>query len=232
MRMRHHRAHAAGHARNDIADVEHAAHDDSHLHKIEDCHRKHAAEGGVGEHNGRAQHHALRLRDRAAGDHKKHQPQRLDLRRHPTKVGRHDGQRTQNFYCAVVAQPVVIADGEQVHAIQLAGEKQAGENQAQARTEGIGHHAAQAVFDEGGRDAEHSFRAEPGGEHRCHHDGQGQTAAGDREVLGVMYARGGDQADGQRNQQVDNDKPDQHAAPPITVNAGIIKLAQPEKQCD
>jgi hypothetical protein len=64
-----------------------------------------------------------------------------------------------------VAHAVEVAQGQDVELVQVAREDDAGDDQAHRGTEGVGDHAAEAVLDEGGGNAEHGFRAEPCGEH-------------------------------------------------------------------
>ncbi len=205
---------AAGQAGDDVADVQHAAHDDAHLQEIEDGHREHAAEGGVGEDDGGAEDHAGRLADETVGDDVEDEAERLDLRRYPAQVGSDDAQRGQHLDRAVVAHAEIVAEGQDVQLVELLGEEEAGDDQAHRGAEGIGDDAAQAFLDEGGGDAEHCFGAEPGGEHGGGDDRQRQVAAGDREILGRVHAGGHVEADADGQHQVENDEPDQHVVPP------------------
>jgi hypothetical protein len=215
---------AAGEAGDEVADVQHAAHDDAHLDEIEDGDREHAAEGGVGEDDGGAEDHAGGLADEAAGDDVEDEAERLDLRRHPAEIGGDDAQRRQHLDRAVVAQAEIVAQGQDVEVVELPGEKDAGDDQAQRRAEGVGDDTAQALLDEGGGNAEHRLGAEPGGEDGGGDDRQRQVAAGDREVLGGMHARGDVEADTDGQHQVENDEPDQHVARPKGWILGLRKL--------
>jgi hypothetical protein len=126
----------------------------------------------------------------AAGDDVEDQAERLDLRRNPAEIGNDDAQRGEHFDRAVVAQAEIVAQGQDVEFVELgAVEKDAGDDQAQRRAEGVGDDTAQAILDEGGGDAEHRFGAEPGGEDGGGDDRQRQVAPGDREVLGIMDTR-------------------------------------------
>jgi hypothetical protein len=205
-----HGVHAAGQAGNDVADEQHAAHDDAHLHEIEDGHREHAAEGGVGQHDGGAEDHAGGLADEAVGDDVEDQAERLDLGRHPAQIGGDDAQRGQHLDRAVVAQAEVVAQVRMFSLYSLLAKKEAGDDQAHRRAEGVGDHAAQAFLDEGGGNPEDRLGAEPGGEHRGGDHRQRQVAAGDGEILGGMDAGRGIEADADGNHQVENDEPDQH----------------------
>ena len=79
---------AAGQPGDNVADVQHAAHDDAHLDEIEDGYREHAAEGGVGQDDGGEPRimPAVWLTI-AVGDDIEDQPERLDLSRYPAQVG-------------------------------------------------------------------------------------------------------------------------------------------------
>ena len=111
----------------------------------------------------------------------------------------------------VVALAVVIADGEQIHAVERAREEQGDEDQAERGAEGVGNDAAQAVLGEGGRDGEHRFGAEPGGEHGGRAHVQRQAATRDYVILGVVHALCGPQPDSYGDEQVGGDRCDQHA---------------------
>ena len=88
----------------------------------------------------------------------------------------------------VVAQSVVVTDGQQVQAIELAGEEETGQDQAHRSAKGVGHHAAQAILDEGGGDAQHGFGAEPGSKDGGRHHRQRQHSPGYGKVAGVFDA--------------------------------------------
>jgi len=148
--------------------------------------------------------------DRTLAQEGEYQPERGDLGGNPAQVGGHDAQAGQYLHRAVVARPVVVADGGQIHAVEFAGEEQSHQDQAQAGAERVGHHAAQAFLGESGRDAEHGFRAEPGGEHRRGDHRQRQAAARDGVIPGVVDTGSGVETDADGNQQVDDDEPDQH----------------------
>ena len=85
-RMIDHNIDTAGHPGKDVADVEHTAHDHDHLDKVENRHRQHAAERGVGHHDERTENHTDMLRHRAVRDHVEHQAKRLDLRGNPAQI--------------------------------------------------------------------------------------------------------------------------------------------------
>ena len=180
---------AAGWYGDDAGDVEHAAHDDAHLHEIEDGHRQHAAEGGVGQYDGRTEDHPGRLADEIVGHDVEDQAERLDLGRYPAEVGGDDAQRGQYFDAAVVAHAEIVAQRQDVELVEFLCEKETGDDQAHRRAEGVGHNTGQAFLDEGGGDPEHGFGAEPGGEHGGGDHRERQMAAGDGEVLGAMDAR-------------------------------------------
>ena len=205
---------AARHSRNQVADVEHAAHHHAHLHEVEDGHRQHAAKAGIGQHDQRPEDHACLGRDGAGGDDVEDQPQRLDLRRNPAEVRGDDAHRGEHLDGPVVAHAEEIAEGQDIEPIQSGAVEDAGNDQAQAGAERVGDDTTQAVLDEGCRHPENGLGAEPGGEHGCRDYRQRQAAAGHREVLGVVYARCRVEADGDRNEQVDDDEPDQHPGTP------------------
>jgi hypothetical protein len=71
-----------------------------------------------------------------ARQHVEHQPERGDLRRHPAQVGQHDADRQHELGRAVVAHAEEVAQREQVHAVQRAGEEQAEQHQAQEAPSG------------------------------------------------------------------------------------------------
>ena len=102
--------------------------------------------------------------------------------------------------------------------------KEARDDEAERRTEGVRHDAAQPFLDEGGGNPEHRLGAEPGGEYRGGDDGQRQVAAGDGEILGAMDAGGGIKADADGDDEIENDEPDEHDAAPAgkEVKARII----------
>ena len=102
---------------------------------------------------------------------------------------------------------IVVADGEQVHAVERPGKKQAHENQTQRRDERIGDHPAQTLAQESRRDSEYGFRAEPGREHGCHDDVYRQRAPRDRVVAGGLDAQRRPKANGDRDNPVDDDEP-------------------------
>jgi len=80
--------------------------------------------------------------------------------------------------------------------------------------ERIGHHAVQALLEEGGGNAEHGFRPEPGGKHGRRDHVKGQAASGDGKVPGIVHAGGGVEADADRYDPIGDDEPEQHAIPP------------------
>jgi hypothetical protein len=224
--MLDHRRHTAGQPAYHIGDVEQPAHRHRHLHEIEDRHRKHATEGGVGQHDDRTENHADVLADRAVGHHEENEPHGLDLRGDPAQVGHDDAQRGDHFDRAVVAQTVVIADGQQIQLVEFGRIEDAGDDQAHRCAERIGHHAAQPFGDELRGHAENRLGTEPGGEHGGGDHRQGQAAAGDREVLRVMDPPRGIQTDADRHHQIDHHEPDQHARPGISI-ADRHAAAQP-----
>ena len=111
---------------------------------------------------------------------------------------------------AVVAFAVVVGDGQQVHPVQLAGEEQAEQDQAQRRAERIGNQPAEVLVQEGGGNAEHGFGAEPGREHHRHDHDQRQRAAGGNVVARVVHLGGGIHADADGNDQIEDDETQQH----------------------
>ena len=149
----------------------------------------------------------------AVGDHVEDEAQRLDLRAHPAQVRDHDAERGQHLHRPAVALAVVVADGEQVHAVERAGEEEAHQDQAQARAERVGDDPREAVLDEGRRDAEHRLGAEPGREHRGGHDVHRHAPPGDREVLGVVHPLRRVDADRDRDDPVDDHEPEEHGRP-------------------
>jgi hypothetical protein len=76
-----------------------------------------------------------------------------------------------------------------------AAKKEAYQDQAQGRAEGVGHHAVQIFLQENRRNAQHRFGAEPGGKHGGRYHVERQVASGNREVLGGMNPGGGPQTD-------------------------------------
>jgi hypothetical protein len=159
------------------------------------------------------------LRDGAVGEYVEHQAERGDLRRDPAQVGQGDGNAGDDFDLAVIALSVEIADGQQVHAVELAREEQAEQDQAQRSAEGVGDQSAEIAFHEGGRDAQYRFGAEPSGEHHGQDDVQGQRAAGSDVVLGVVYLGGGVKTDAQGDDQIQDDEAQQHGWLPGISNA-------------
>ncbi len=105
---------------------------------------------------------------------------------------------------------VEIAYGQEVHAVQRRGEEQPDQDQAHGGTERIGDNAMQPFLQEGGGDAEYRLGAEPSGEHRGGHHIERQVTPGDGKIPRIVYARGGIQADADRNDPVGDDKPQQH----------------------
>jgi hypothetical protein len=103
-----------------------------------------------------------------------------------------------------------VAERQDVHAVQRAGEDQAEQHQAQPGAERVGDQSAETFLKEGSGDAEHGFRAEPGGEHHGEYDIHRQIAAGDDVVAGVVYLGGGHKADADGNDQVGDDEPEEH----------------------
>ena len=79
---------------------------------------------------------------------------------------RGDGERGQHFHRATETLLVIVADGQQIHAVERRREEQPDQDQTHGRAEGVGNHPAQAFVEEGGRHAEHRFRTEPGCEDR------------------------------------------------------------------
>ena len=140
----------------------------------------------------------------------------------PAEVGSDDAERGQHFDRAVVAQAEIVAEGQDVQLVELLGEEEAGDDQAQRGAEGIGDDAAQAVLDEGGGDAEHCLGAEPRGEHGGGDDRQRQMAAGDGEILRRVHAGGDVEADADRQHQVEDHEPDEHAAPREQADQGAL----------
>jgi hypothetical protein len=135
----------------------------------------------------------------------------------PAQVAEHDDERTGDFDRAAEAFTVIVADRQQRHFVQLAGEEQAHQDQAGAGAEGVFDHSVQAAVHELGGDAQHGFRTEPGGERGGDDHHQRQVPPGDREIGGVLDAPGGIQADADRDQQVDNHQGQQHRSLLIAV---------------
>ena len=192
-------------------------HQNDHLDEIGHGHRPHAAPERVDQDRRHADGHAPRNADGTARQQVEHQPQRRDLRRHPAEVAQHDDQRTDDFDGAAIALTVVVADGQQRHAVELGGKEQAHQNQAHARAERVFHHVVQTALDELGRHAQHDLRPEPGREGRGDDHVHRQMATSDREVGGVFHAPGGPQANADGDEQVGNHHEEQHAGTPEDV---------------
>jgi hypothetical protein len=201
---------AARHVAGDPAHPDQADHDHDHLHEGGHRHRPHATEQGIDEDDAGAEQHALVHRHRVAREHVEHQPERGDLRRHPAQVGEHDADRQHELGRAVVAHAEEIAQREQVHAVQRAGEDEAEQHQAGRGAERVGDQAVEAFLEEGGGDAEHGLGAEPGGEHHRQHDDHRQVAPCGDVVTRIVHPGGGIQADADGDDQVGDDKPEQH----------------------
>ena len=169
-RMINHHSRTTSQIRYHVGDIEQTDHDDDHLKKIRQRHRPHATEECVDQHDRRSDHHAARHRDRALRQNAQHQPKRGDLRGNPAQIGNHDTTRHDDFNRPAVTLAVVIANREQIHPVEFAGEKQAHKNQAQRRAKGIFNHTTQAAISKFGRNTEHSFRPKPGRKDRRNDD--------------------------------------------------------------
>src|SRR5690606_34860583 len=130
--MGHHAGDAARLVGDDPGDVEQADDDDHHLHEVGPGHRIHAAPQRVDDHHRGADDDAGLHRHRAGSHDVEHQADDHDLRRQPAEVGNDDGHADQHFGDRVVAHAVIVADGQQVHPVELRREKQADEDQAEA----------------------------------------------------------------------------------------------------
>jgi hypothetical protein len=165
----------------------------------------------VGQDRDRADDHADRHRHGAAREQVEHQAEGGDLRRHPADVAEDDHDRAGHFDAAAEALAVVVADGEEGHAVELGGEEHADEHQAHARAERVLDHRAEAALDEPGRDAEHGLGAEPRREGRGDDHVQRQVAAGDCEVGGILHAPRRPEADRDGDEEVRDDERQQHS---------------------
>ena len=201
-----------------------ADHQDDHLHEVGHRHRPHAAKQGVGQDGHHANHHAHGQTDATRRQEIEHQTQRRDLGGHPTQITDHDDDRADHLHGAPIALAVIVADGQQVHAVQLGGEKHTHQNQTTARAKRVFDHAVQAAVDELGRNAQHGFRTEPGGEGGGDDHGQGQVPAGHRKVGRALDPFGGQQANGDGDQQIDNNQGQQHG--PLPLRNSRLKLQQ------
>jgi hypothetical protein len=112
--------------------------------------------------------------------------------------------------CCGCSAPEEVAQRQQVHPVQRPREHQAEQHQADRRAERVRDQAAKTLVDEGGRDAEDGFGAEPGREHHRQHDHEGQIAAGDDVVARIVHPCGGIQADADRHDDVGNHEPQEH----------------------
>jgi len=177
-------------------------HEDDHLQEIGHGHRPHAAKQRVGQDGHHADGHAHGNADRAARQQVENQAQRRDLGRDPAQVAEHDDQRADDLDGAPIAVAVVVADGQQRHAVELAREEQAHQDQAHARAERVLDHAAQAALDELGGHAQHDLRAEPRGKRGGDDHVHGQMAPGNCEVGRVLDPPGRPQANGYGHEQV------------------------------
>ena len=213
-RMFDHDTDAADLAADFAADVEHADDDDDHLQKVGDRHRPHAAEQGIDEDGARTNPHAGELADLAARDHVEDQSQCRNLRSDPAQIGHDDGERGQCFRRTAETPAVEIAYGQQVHAIQRGSEEYADQDQAKCGTERVGHHAVQAFLQEYRGDAEHGLGAEPSGKYGGGDDMEGQVPAGNGEILGAVHASRRPEADGDGDNPVSDDEPEQHGDSP------------------
>ncbi|MDQ1291575.1 MAG: hypothetical protein QG615_1384, partial [Nitrospirota bacterium] len=112
------------------------------------------------------------------------------------------------FDCAAIANTVEVSDGQQIHAVEPRCEKQSGENQTEAGSEGIGHHTPKPFLHESRGNAEHGLGAEPRGEDRRSHHRQRQTPTGHREILRILHTRGRVETDPDGTEQIERDKPE------------------------
>ena len=204
------RAHSPRQSAHDRRDIEQPPHDHGDLDKVQDRHGKHPTERRVGQHNRGADYDADRLTDPALGHHVEYQPQHFELGRNPAQVRRDHAEGAEDFNAAVIANPIVIADGQQIESIETRGEKESGENQTHARPEWIGHDATQSLFRERGRNPEHRFCAEPRRKDRRRHNRQRKTPTGNREILRGMDPPGGNQPNPDRQKQIEYDESKNH----------------------
>jgi len=137
MGMADDRGDAAGHVRYQPGDPEQAEHNDDHLHESGQRYRPHAAIQCIDQHNRSADDDALGLRDTAVGEYAEDQPECRDLGCDPAQIGQRDGDGDHNLDEAVVFVAIEVADGEEIHAIERAGEEQAEQNQTERSAEGI-----------------------------------------------------------------------------------------------
>ena len=97
--------------------------DDDHLEEIRHRHGPHTAVHGVKEHDERTDRHTGGNAHETFGDEVQHQPQRRNLRSHPTEVGNDDENRAGKFDLPSVTATVKVADGQKIHLVELTGKK-------------------------------------------------------------------------------------------------------------
>ena len=127
---------------NNSGDVDQATHDDGDLHKIQDGNGEHAAEHGIGEHDGGAEDHAFILGDQSVGNGKKYQAQCFDLCGYPTQIRHHNGECAQPFDGMVVAQAVIVANGQQIKAIEFGRKEKTRQDEAERSAEWVSNDTA------------------------------------------------------------------------------------------
>ena len=204
------RCRAAGHVGRKERQHQQPDDQDDHLDEIGHGNRPHAPQQGVGQNGDDPHHHAPRDGDGTMGEQIEDDAQRGDLRRHPSQIADHDDDRAEHLDEAAVARAVVVADGEQIHAVETPGNEQPHQDQAGTGAEGIFHDPAESILHEARRDAQHQLGAEPGGEGERDDHHQGQMAPRDREIGGVLHAPCGQEADADGDQQIEKDQDEQH----------------------
>jgi hypothetical protein len=151
---------------------------------------------GIDQHHGGADHDTRAHAHGAAGDRAEYEPDHDDLGGEPAQVRHHDREARQQLGGRVVAGPVVIADGEEIHAVELRGEEETDQDEAQAGAERVGDDPAQPLLQEGRGDAQHGLGAEPRRAHHRRYHVKRQRAAREDEITRVVDPEGGDNAHG------------------------------------
>ena len=199
-----HLARAARHVTGKEGQYQQAGDQNDHLHEIRHCHGPHAAEQRVDQHGEHAYRHAHGNADDTAREQVEHQAQRRDLGRNPAQIAEHDDQRADHLDSSAIARAVVVADGQQIHAVELGRKKHTHQNQAHARAKRIFHQRMQSAFDELGRHAQHQLGPEPGRKGGGDDHVERQMTAGNGEIRRVFHTFGGPQTNADGHEQVDD----------------------------
>ena len=204
-------------------------HQNDHLNEVGDSHAPHATKERVSQDRRGANDHAQGHADGTSGQHVEDQTQGRDLRRNPAQIAQDDDDGAHHFHQSAIPLTVVIADGEQGHAVKLCGKKKAHKDQASARAKRVFNDTVQTALHKLGRDTQHGLRPKPGGKGGGDDHHQRQVAPCNGEVGRGLHAFGSPQANGDGDEQVKNDQGQQHDV--MSPNQSLRRLVNSACAC-